>query len=149
MMSSAGGAATTSAAPSAESTGPAPAATPAATGTEIIIQESDFGPILFDAGGQAIYLFDRETSSTPDCYGDCAAAWPPVLTDGGPVAGAGVGVDLLGTTVRSDGSVQVTYGGHPLYYYAAEDKNEVTCHDVDEFGGVWLVVTPAGQAAPA
>ena len=50
-----------------------------------------------------------------------------------------------GTTV--DGSTQVTYAGHPLYYYAHEGKNQVTCHNVSEFGGLWLVVTPTGQAA--
>jgi len=55
--------------------------------------------------------------------------------------------DLLGTTPRTDGSTQVTYAGHPLYYYAHEGKNVVTCHNVNEFGGLWLAVTPTGQAA--
>ena len=117
------------------------------TGVTIMTAGSDFGQVLFDGTGQAIYLFDKETTATPDCYGDCAVAWPPVLTKGSPVAGGGTKTDLLGTTPRTDGSAQVTYAGHPLYYYAREGKNQVTCHDVNEYGGLWLVVTPTGQAA--
>ena len=109
---------------------------------------SDFGPMLFDATGQAIYLFDVETTSEPACYEACAKAWPPVLTDGRPVAGEGVRKHLVGTTVRSDGSTQVTYNGHPLYFYAHEGKNEVLCHDVFLNGGNWYVVRPDGDAAP-
>ena len=118
-----------------------------ATGVTIMTAGSDFGEVLFDGTGQAIYLFDKETTKVPDCYGDCAVAWPPVLTSGSPVVGAGTMTDLLGTTPRTDGSTQVTYAGHPLYYYAHEGKNQVTCHNVSEFGGLWLVVTPTGQAA--
>jgi predicted lipoprotein with Yx(FWY)xxD motif len=132
--------------PSNAMTAEPPAAVPA-TGVTITTAGSDFGQVLFDGTGQAIYLFDRDTTSKPDCYGDCAAAWPPVLTDGAPVAAAEAMVDLLGTTPRTDGSTQVTYAGHPLYYYAHEGKNVVTCHNVSEFGGLWLAVTPTGQAA--
>ena len=118
-----------------------------APGTSVVTDGSKFGEILFDGTGQAIYLFDLETTTEPACYDDCATAWPPVLTDGAPVAGGSVRADALGTTTRSDGGVQVTYNGHPLYFYADEGKNEVTCHDVVEFGGRWLVVTPSGDAA--
>jgi predicted lipoprotein with Yx(FWY)xxD motif len=103
--------------------------------------------MLFDQGGQAIYLFDRETAGRPDCYGECAAAWPPVLTTGSPQAAGAVRADLLGTVARDDGSMQVTYAGHPLYYYAHEEPGQVLCHDVVDFGGRWLVVTPEGAAA--
>jgi len=116
-------------------------------GITIATAGSDFGQVLFDGTGQAIYLFDKETTALPDCYGDCAVAWPPVLTSGSPVAGSGTMTDLLGTTPRTDGSTQITYAGHPLYYYAHEGKNVVTCHNVSEFGGLWLVITPTGQAA--
>ena len=118
-----------------------------ATGVTITTAGSDFGEVLFDGTGQAIYLFDKETTAVPDCYGDCAAAWPPVLTEGSALAGGGTMTDLLGTTPRTDGATQVTYAGHPLYYYAHEGKNLVTCHNVSEFGGFWLVVTPTGRAA--
>ena len=110
--------------------------------------DSEFGEILFDGAGQAIYLFDKEPTATPECYDDCAEAWPPVLTEGDPVAATNVLADQLGTTQRTDGATQVTYAGHPLYYYAHEGINQVLCHNVDEFGGVWLVVTPSGAPAP-
>ncbi len=117
------------------------------TGTEIVVSDSDFGPMLFDDRDQAIYLFDIEKTDEPKCYDDCATAWPPVLTDGDPVAGAKVKESLLGTTERSDGTVQVTYGGHPLYFYAHEAPGEVKCHNVFLNGGNWYVVKPNGERA--
>lgn len=117
------------------------------SGTVVKTAGSQFGLVLFDGAGQAIYLFDREKTAEPECYGDCAEAWPPVLTDGAPVAAGSVRADMLGTTKRTDGSVQATYAGHPLYYYAHEGRNEVRCHNVREFGGLWLAVTSGGNAA--
>jgi predicted lipoprotein with Yx(FWY)xxD motif len=121
---------------------------PARDGTEIVVEDSDFGPMLFDRTGQAIYLFDVETTSEPRCYDACAEAWPPVYADGSPVAGRGVDRDLLGTVRRREGRLQVTYAGHPLYFYAHEGKREVLCHDVVLNGGTWYVVQPDGSAAP-
>jgi predicted lipoprotein with Yx(FWY)xxD motif len=132
------------------STTPAPssdAPTVAKPGTEITLANSEFGPMLFSKGKQAIYLFDVETTEKPKCYGDCAEAWPPVLTDGEPVAGGGVKESLLGTTERSDGTTQVTYGDHPLYYYAHEGPGEVECHNIFLNGGTWYVVKPNGNRA--
>ncbi|PVG81062.1 hypothetical protein DDE18_19790 [Nocardioides gansuensis] len=120
----------------------------AAAGTSVVLHDSQFGPMLFDESGQAIYLFDVETTSEPECYDACAEAWPPVLTEGEPVAGRGLKPGLLGTTKRTDGTVQVTYGGHPLYFYAHEGKHEVLCHDVFLNGGNWYVVQADGSAAP-
>ena len=102
--------------------------------------------MLFDATGQPIYLFTAESGLRPDCYEECADAWPPVLTRGAPRARKQVRGGLLGTTRRTDGGTQVTYAGHPLYFYAHEGKYEVLCHDVEEFGGTWLVVRPDGHA---
>ena len=127
---------------------PSPSSAPAATGIAITTAGSDFGTMLFDQPGQAIYLFEKETAGLPECYGDCAAAWPPVLTTGAPQAAGETRADLLGTVPRDDGSTQVTYAGHPLYYYAHEGPGQVLCHDVVEFGGRWLVVTPGGTPAP-
>src|SRR5215207_486391 len=98
--------------------------------TVVTTADSEFGQILFDDTGQAIYLFDKEETGEPDCYDDCAEEWPPVLTKGDPVADGKVAPDRLGTTKRTDGGVQVTYGGHPLYYYAHEGQNEVKCHNI-------------------
>jgi predicted lipoprotein with Yx(FWY)xxD motif len=127
---------------------PSPQAPPARPGTVVTTASSDFGTMLFDKTGQAIYLFDRETSDRPRCYGSCADAWPPVLTKGEPRADGRVRSGLLATTERKDGTLQVTYAGQPLYYYAHEGKNEVLCHNVVEYGGTWLVVQPNGEAAP-
>ncbi len=115
------------------------------TGTRITLAGSDFGKILFDGRGQAIYLFAKEKTSRPECYGDCAAAWPPVYTKGTPRAGSGIRARLLGTTKRRDGRLQVTYGGHPLYFYANEGRREVRCHNVFLNGGLWLVVRADGR----
>ena len=115
-------------------------------GTTVKLGDSQFGRILFGGNNQAIYLFDKEGGTTSECYGECAAAWPPVLTAGAPRAARGVRAGMLGTTERDDGSVQVTYDGQPLYYYAHEGPGEVTCHDVEEFGGLWLVLDAAGDA---
>jgi predicted lipoprotein with Yx(FWY)xxD motif len=114
-------------------------------GTTIATGDSQFGEILFDGDDRAIYLFDKETSNTSECYGDCAEAWPPVLTEGDPRTGGGADARLLGTTERDDGSSQVTYDGHPLYYYVDDPVGEVLCHNVDEFGGLWLVLEPSGE----
>ena len=116
--------------------------------TRIVAAASEFGTILYDGTGQAIYVFDVETTSRPDCYDACAEAWPPVRTAGNPVAGAGVRASLLGTTERTDGKSQVTYNGHPLYFYAHEGKHEVECHNVFLNGGNWYAVQPDGNAAP-
>ena len=144
----------TSATPSQpETRPPTPNATPPTaspvkrTGTVIKSAKSQFGMMLFDGTGQAIYLFDKEQTTKPECYGACAEAWPPVLTKGPPTAVSGTKQDLLGTTKRTDGTTQVTYAGHPLYFYAHEAKNEVKCHNIRGFGGLWLVVTPAGRSA--
>jgi predicted lipoprotein with Yx(FWY)xxD motif len=111
----------------------------------IIAADSQFGSVLYDASGQAIYLFDAETSSVPKCYDECAQAWPPVLTTGAPRAKGEVQSDLLGTTRRMDGARQVTYDGRPLYFYAHEGKYQVLCHNIDGYGGTWLAVQPNGK----
>ena len=92
-----------------------------------------------------VYIWEQEPTDKAECYGDCAEAWPPVLTKGKPVAAGEVKGALLGTTTRSDGSTQVTYNGHPLYYYAHEGPGEVECHNISTHGGLWWVVTPAGE----
>jgi predicted lipoprotein with Yx(FWY)xxD motif len=127
--------------------GPSPTKS-ARPGTTITVGASQFGPVLFDRTGQAIYLFEAEKTAKPNCYGDCARVWPPVLTTGPPIASAAVRQSQLGTTARSDGSIQVTYSGRPLYFYAREGKHQVLCHNVSEFGARWLAITATGAPAP-
>jgi predicted lipoprotein with Yx(FWY)xxD motif len=117
----------------------------AATGTTIKTSDSQYGQVLFDGDDRAIYYFDKESGSKSECYGECAEAWPPVLTKGDPQAGSGAQAGMLGTTQRDDGTTQVTYDGHPLYYYVDDPKGEVACHNVNEFGGLWLAVQGTGQ----
>lgn len=124
----------------------APAA--AQVGRTVKVVPSRFGRILADARGQAVYLFAKEKRGRSECYGACARAWPPVLTKGRPRAGRGAKASLLGTTRRRDGTRQVTYRGRPLYYYVDDRPGRVLCHNVSEFGGLWLVVRPNGRPAP-
>ena len=114
-------------------------------GRRITVGDSEFGPMLFDAGNQAIYVFENDPNGETVCYGECAEAWPPVLTAGMPEAGTGVDASLLGTVRRRDGKLQVTYAGKPLYFYAHERPGEVKCHNVDLNGGFWWVIGPDGE----
>ena len=132
-----------------QTAGIASAATPAASTPRdtVTVRRSAYGRVIFDGRGRALYLFTRERSTTPRCYGDCAKAWPPFLTKGSPRAGRGARGSLLGTTRRSDGTTQVTYRGHPLYYYVGDRRaGQILCQNVVEFGGRWLVVSPSGRA---
>ena len=136
------------AAATTEATTPPADTQAAASGTTIKTGDSQYGAVLFDDGDRAVYYFDKESSSKSECYGACAEAWPPVLTEGQPQAGSGVQDAKLGTTERTDGTTQVTYNGRPLYYYD-EPPGQVSCHNVDEFGGLWLAVQPNGAPVPS
>jgi predicted lipoprotein with Yx(FWY)xxD motif len=119
-----------------------------ADGTTITLGDSEFGTMLFDSRKQAIYIFQRDRDEQSVCYGECAEAWPPVLTDGRPRAGDGVNGSLLGTIRRRGGKQQVTYAGKPLYLYAHEQAGEVRCHNVNLNGGLWWVIGPDGKRRP-
>lgn len=112
----------------------------------LTVQKSTYGPILFDANGQVVYAFQRDERNRSRCTSEeCVTAWPPVLTNQPPSAGAGVTASRLGTTRRADGTLQVTYAGRPLYFYEHEAPGEVKCHNVDIHGGLWWVVAPNGK----
>ena len=110
---------------------------------------SEHGPFIADAGGRALYLLEADPQGASNCYDACAQAWPPYLSPAGtPRAGAeGVQPTLIGTIQRRDGSTQVTYGGHPLYYYAKDQgPGQATGQDVTDQWGEWYLVTPQGKA---
>lgn len=117
-------------------------------GKAITAGPSDYGRMLFDANGQAIYAFELDGDKKSNCYGDCAKAWPPVLTKHAPRAKGGVKAKLLGTTKRKNGTRQVTYAGKPLYFYVNEEPGEVLCHNVFLNGGLWWVLGPSGKRRP-
>ena len=131
----------TTSAPATELSPTATPSGPVADGITITTSDSDFGPMLFDRAGQAIYLFEKETTSRPDCYGECRrlAAGAHDREPAGDRRGTR---GPAGHRAPRRRSTQVTYGGHPLYFYAHESPGQVLCHDVVDYGGRWLVVTP-------
>ncbi|SRR6266496_1373716 len=115
-------------------------------GTRIDVASSRLGRILVDSKGITLYDFVEDKGTTSVCYGACAALWPPVITKGKPIAGPGVRASLLGTTKRKDGKLEVTYKGHPLYYFVTDRRRgQTTGQGVDQFGGPWWVLSPAGK----
>ena len=121
-------------------------AAPGAAGTTVKVAGSPFGRILVDSKGITLYDFPPDKGTTSVCYGACAALWPPLLTKGKPAAGPGVHASLLGSTKRNDGKLEVTYGGHPLYYFVRDQKpGQTTGQGVSQFGGPWWVISPAGK----
>ncbi len=119
-----------------------------ASGTTIAVaSNAKLGQILVDGAGKTLYLFVADTGSSSTCYTACAQLWPPVLTSGHPQAGTGTTASLLGTTTRTDGKTEVTYGGHPLYYFVSDKQaGDTTGQGVDSFGALWWVVSPSGAA---
>jgi predicted lipoprotein with Yx(FWY)xxD motif len=100
-----------------------------------------------DRRGFALYRFTHDRSASSTCYEECAIAWPPyVVADRALASGAGARRGLLGSVQRRDGRVQLTYAGHPLYYYFGDRRpGEILCQAVTEFGGTWYVVAPDGH----
>jgi predicted lipoprotein with Yx(FWY)xxD motif len=118
-----------------------PAATPVAAPT-VQLRATNLGTILVDSRGMTLYLYAQDTSGTSTCYDQCASFWPPLVVTGSPVAGQGIDASLLGTTTRTDGTTQVTYAGHPLYFFAKDAQPGDTAGQ--GVGGVWNAVSPSG-----
>ena len=113
----------------------------------LIVRSTRYGRILFDGRGRVLYGVTRDRRGGPSrCYGACAAAWPVYFARGTAIrVGPGVKKSLIGKTRRRDGRLQFTYNGWPLYYYVDEGPGEVRCQNVDQYGGLWLVVRPTGS----
>lgn len=102
---------------------------------------------IFEFDGFTLYRFGNDKGSEPTCYGACAKRWPPLLTEAKP-NGVDVIRSQLGTTKRNDGSIQVTYFGHPLYTYTGDKTTgEVNGSGVEAFGGTWYALHANGQDA--
>jgi predicted lipoprotein with Yx(FWY)xxD motif len=135
---------TTTAASTTTSSGPAPV-------YEVKTGEvSGLGTVLVNGLGFTLYVFAPDNQSgTSTCYGECAKAWPPLVLPSGVTqapAGPGVKAALLGTTPRTDGTVQVTYNKWPLYGWVIDSApGQATGQDINNLGGKWYVITPEGQ----
>lgn len=131
---------------SPSSTPSAAVATPTSPATVTVANNSKLGQLLVDGSGRTLYLFEADKGTSSTCSGQCAAYWPPLLTNGAPKVGTGANASLLGTTTRTDGTVEVTYGGHPLYYVVTDhNPGDATGQGVNNFGALWDVVGPDGK----
>jgi predicted lipoprotein with Yx(FWY)xxD motif len=102
--------------------------------------------VLVGSNGRTLYLFQADKNGTSACSGACAAAWPPDIVTGSPQAGSGVNQALLGTITRPDGTVQLTYNGHPLYYFRVDTAAGVAHgQGLKAFGAEWYVVGAGGS----
>jgi predicted lipoprotein with Yx(FWY)xxD motif len=134
--------------PSSTASPSAPTVTSSAT--VAVADNAKLGKILVDGSGKTLYLFAKDTTTASTCYGACATYWPPLLTKDAAVAGAGLTASLLGTTKRNDGSLEVTYAGHPLYYVITDhNPGDATGQGVSNFGAAWYVLGPDGKKVAA
>lgn len=140
LVAGCGGGATTTTVP-VTTTAPSPTTAPP-TAAGVAVADSALGEILVDGSGRTLYLFVPDNQGDSTCYDECEQNWPPLT--GEPEAGEGIDAALLGTTTRTDGTVQATFNGWPLYYFggdaAAGDTNGQGLNDV------WYVVSSAGDA---
>jgi predicted lipoprotein with Yx(FWY)xxD motif len=113
--------------------------------TTVATRNTALGQILVDSSGRTLYLFAGDQGTASSCYGACAGVWPPLTVTGAPVAGSGVHQSLLATTTRKDGSMEVVYNGHPLYYFISDKRaGDMTGQALSSFGADWYVLSPAG-----
>lgn len=120
--------------------------TAASTGVVVVSKHSHDGTILA-AGPKrlTVYLFEGDHGTSSSCMGPCAQVWPPVTTAAAATATGGAIAADLGTTTRSDGTTQVTYKGHPLYFFAKDkDGGDAYGQGVHGFGADWYVLKPSG-----
>ena len=110
------------------------------TGAEV----GGVGTVLVDSEGMTVYLFTPDQGTESTCYGGCEAAWGPVVAEGKPTAGEGAMSSALGTTKRKDGTMQVTYNGHPLYTFSGDSAPGEANGQEDD--GTWFVLDEAGEA---
>ena len=112
------------------------------------LRSTAFGKVLVSANGHTLYLFKHDRGMKSTCYGACATNWPPLLMTAAKASGgSGVKAALLGTTRRTDGKLQVTYHGHPLYWFSLDKKaGEAKGQGLNFYGGKWYVVNANGVA---
>jgi len=110
------------------------------------LRGSKLGQTLVDGQGRTLYLFEADKVGKSECNGACASAWPPYVTNSALHPGTGVTGALLGTSIRGDGATQVTFHGHPLYYYAGDNRpGDAAGQGLTQFGAKWYVVASSGN----
>lgn len=130
--------------------GSAPSSPPAEAGMVISTSAGTLGTYVTDAQGRALYLWMADTAGTPTCFSSCASSWPPMLAGETPQASGSVMASKVGTVSRSGGGQQVTYNGHPLYYFAGDTQSgQIAGQGSNGFGAKWWLVDPSGQAITA
>ena len=113
--------------------------------TVITTASSSAGTFLTNGSGRAVYLWVKDGNGMSACSGACAGAWPPVTTTGTVTASGGAKASDLGTITRSDGTRQVTYDGHPLYFFAGDSgAGMASGQGSDSFGAKWWLISPSG-----
>ena len=113
----------------------------------VSLRKTPLGMVLVAANGHTIYLFGKDRNDKSACSASCAQFWPPLLSRGKPTAGPGVHASLLGTTKRSNGSVQVTYNKHPLYTYVLDKQaGQTKGEGISAFGAKWYALSAKGTA---
>jgi len=127
--------------------GAPPPTTSGAGAATVSTAGGELGDHLVGPDQRTLYLFEKDTGSNSTCTGACASAWPPLTTMGAPTADGAAQAALLGSTERADGTVQVTYGGHPVYYYSGDAApGDTAGQGVEAFGAEWWAVAPSGEA---
>ena len=145
MVLAACGGGTTSSSGTSPSASSSPSASASASAT-LSVKTASMGQFLTDGSGKALYLFEADKTSQSTCSGACAGAWPPFTTAASVTASSGVDQSKIGTTTRSDGSKQVTYNGHPLYYFIGDvGAGTTNGQGKNAFGAEWYVVSPSGD----
>jgi predicted lipoprotein with Yx(FWY)xxD motif len=94
----------------------------AATKAKIGVHATSVGSALVDARGRTLYVYGLDKGTKSSCVGACATNWPAFVTSGKPAAAAGVAAAKIGTVKRADGKLQVTFAGHPLYFFGGDAK---------------------------
>ena len=122
-------------------------ATPAAAAVMVATKHAKLGTILAVGSKKAtVYLFEADKGPSSTCTGACATVWPPVTSTANPTAAGSAIAANLGTITRADGTKQVTYKGHPLYYYAKDgDSSDAYGQGIKSFGADWYVLAPTGK----
>ena len=118
-----------------------------ATAGKVTLHKTGVGNVLATSSGRTLYLFMKDNHGKSACYGQCATYWPPLMKKGKVSAAAGVKANLLGTTKRKNGKLQVTYKGHPLYLFKLDHgAGQVAGQRQDFFGGIWYALSASGGA---